>query len=418
MISQAVLIVLILLSTRLFRSLTHHHGRIRLFRGIAYGAVSGILSAHCLLVAKSAVELLIKSFTHSNQFNRLPSWLLLLLLISLALTQLYYLHRGLKLVSTSVLYPLVFCVYNIIAILDGLIYFRQGSRLSVLHAILIALGTIILLAGVVAFSWRLNTDPTAEQPQVAQSALAPGLGVIDDVLTESENEEDAACAIDEEAAELAGEHRPLLGARGPLTPTTKADNILAATKPRRRGILEVEEIWGELEDSGDRPGRWSPRPSGNLSLGGASGPNQRRRASTLSFGRLRRDRDHRTRPGADEDGMDDGETSPLLTLPRSATVGVGRRDWRQPRKRYSSFPSRNSRGSQSRDRDRGIKEWWKLSYWRGRRDGLSSREPLPAPPARPPSRQDLPREPPREPREQSRDRRREEGNDGDGDRYR
>lgn len=95
---------------------------------------SGILSAHCLLLAKSAVELLVRTIVdRSNQFNRWQSWMILLGLITLALTQLYYLHRGLKLCSTSVLYPLVFCVYNIIAILDGLIYYRQTSRLSVLH---------------------------------------------------------------------------------------------------------------------------------------------------------------------------------------------------------------------------------------------------------------------------------------------
>ena len=63
--------------------------------------------------------------------------MILLGLVTLALTQLYYLHRGLKLCSTSVLYPLVFCVYNIIAILDGLIYYKQASRLSVLHACLV-----------------------------------------------------------------------------------------------------------------------------------------------------------------------------------------------------------------------------------------------------------------------------------------
>lgn len=111
-----------------------HTVRYKMSRGIAYGCVSGILSAHCLLVAKSAVELLVRTIIdRHNQFNRWESWLILLGLICLALTQLYYLHRGLKLCSTSVLYPLVFCVYNIIAILDGLLYYQQTSRLSAVH---------------------------------------------------------------------------------------------------------------------------------------------------------------------------------------------------------------------------------------------------------------------------------------------
>lgn len=109
--------------------------RLKMARGIAYGCVSGILSADCLLLAKSAVELLVRTIVDRvNQFNRWQSWAILVGLVVLALTQLWYLHRGLKLCSTSVLYPLVFCVYNIIAILDGLLYYRQASRLSALHS--------------------------------------------------------------------------------------------------------------------------------------------------------------------------------------------------------------------------------------------------------------------------------------------
>lgn len=81
---------------------------------------SGILSADSLLLAKSAVELLVRTIVDRvNQFKRWQSWVILLGLVTVALTQLYYLHRGLKICSTSVLYPLVFCVYNIFAILGG-----------------------------------------------------------------------------------------------------------------------------------------------------------------------------------------------------------------------------------------------------------------------------------------------------------
>lgn len=101
--------------------------------------LSGILSAHSLLVAKTAVELLVRTIVDRiNQFNRWQSWIILIGLIALALSQLYYLHCGLKLCSTSILYPLVFCIYNIVAILDGLLYFRQTSKLSVLHALLVS----------------------------------------------------------------------------------------------------------------------------------------------------------------------------------------------------------------------------------------------------------------------------------------
>jgi magnesium transporter len=142
MAGTAVMVIAILAAARFTKVVAPQHGhtpKAKLLQGMAYGGVSGILSAHSLLVAKSAVELLVKTIVDGdNQFNRFPSWAILLGLIALALSQLYFLHRGLKLCSTSVLYPFVFCVYNIIAILDGLIYFHQTSQLSLLSSLLVS----------------------------------------------------------------------------------------------------------------------------------------------------------------------------------------------------------------------------------------------------------------------------------------
>lgn len=149
MIGQAIIVILIIVGTKALKILyprSNNSPRMRLLRGMAYGAISGILSAHSLLVAKSAVELLVRTIIdRKNQFDRWQSWVILLGLIVLALSQLYYLHRGLKLCSTSILYPFVFCIYNIIAILDGLIYFKQVSRLSVPHALLVSLPSTLQL---------------------------------------------------------------------------------------------------------------------------------------------------------------------------------------------------------------------------------------------------------------------------------
>ncbi|KDE75280.1 hypothetical protein AO1008_11572 [Aspergillus oryzae 100-8] len=203
MAGTAVLVLVILLGSRLLKyfasplrskhsSSRHSYvphlqltpGRSRLIRGLCCGLVSGILSAHALLLAKSAVELLVRTVVDRvNQFNRWQSWVILIAMITLSLTQLFYLHRGLKLCSTSVLYPFVFCIYNIIAILDGLIYFRQMSQLTGLHAGLIALGTLVLLSGVMCLSWRLEViDSHAAVTVVgpSQTALGPGMAVVEE----------------------------------------------------------------------------------------------------------------------------------------------------------------------------------------------------------------------------------------------
>lgn len=242
MVLQALFVVALAIMMDVVNAMSNlsHNARFRLIRGIVYGVISGILSAHALLFAKSAVELIIKTVGGKNQFAHWQSWMIVLALVALALTQLYYLHRGLKLVSTSVLYPLVFCVYNIIAILDGLIYFDQTSLISPLRAGIITLGTIILLSGVLALSWRLSEEQ--HTPGVGQSSLAPGLGLVDD--TEGEEESllgSSESAVEEEVPTYDTFAAPN-GGTTPLTPASRKNFRWA----------ERAEIWGELEDQ-DEP---------------------------------------------------------------------------------------------------------------------------------------------------------------------
>ncbi|KAG6006602.1 hypothetical protein E4U21_006824 [Claviceps maximensis] len=255
---QALLVVGLGLAIDLVNSMSSisHSSRFRLARGIIYGLISGDVSAHALLFAKSAVELCIKTIGGNNQFLHWQSWAIVLCLVFLALLQLYYLHRGLKLVSTSVLYPLVFCVYNIIAILDGLIYYDQVSLIPPLHAGLIALGTVILLSGVLALSWRLSDDQ--HTPGVGQSTLAPGLGLVDD--TEGEEESllgsEAAGEEDDEGDGARSYCTFAPVANGETTPLT-----LTPTQKKRFRRAERAEIWGELEDQEEPLSPREPSPS-------------------------------------------------------------------------------------------------------------------------------------------------------------
>ncbi|KAM7208882.1 Magnesium transporter NIPA domain containing protein [Naviculisporaceae sp. PSN 640] len=322
---QALLVIAIAVTTESVSHFTKlmQDSRFRLARGFAYGCISGILSAHSLLVAKSAVELIVRTIADGdNQFVHWQSWMLVIGLVTLALSQLYYLHRGLKLVSTSVLYPLIFCIYNIIAILDGLIYFRQTDSISPLDACLITLGTVILLSGVLALSWRLHDEQ--HTPGVGQSSLAPGLGMVED--TDGEEEEEALLLgshmrdemeEDDPSTQSTGysTFKPGFNGGGPedatppagTTPQRKRFSLTsrALTSPAPRWT-ERAEIWGELEDR-DVPETPSPlinrRRSTTLGPGDPSSPLFTRRRSIDLY------RDEEAGPSAD----------PLLgTSPRKA----------------------------------------------------------------------------------------------------
>lgn len=136
-----------------------HPDRLPLLRGMMYGVICGILSAHSLLMAKSAVEIIVRGLTdHWMDLKHYQSWVIVGFFLFFAISQLYFLNCALHLCSTSVIYPLNFCIYNIVTILNGLIYFEQVSKLSVLNCWLVALGTLLILLGVLCLSWRLGLN--------------------------------------------------------------------------------------------------------------------------------------------------------------------------------------------------------------------------------------------------------------------
>ncbi|KAF2839805.1 hypothetical protein M501DRAFT_932946 [Patellaria atrata CBS 101060] len=353
--------------------------RTRLALGMLFGSMSGILSAHSLLVAKSAVELIVRTIVDShNQFNRWQSWMILLGLIVLALSQLYYLHCGLKLCSTSVLYPYVFCVYNIVAILDGLIYFHQTSRLSALHGGLIALGTVILLSGVLALSWRLEDaeEGSHDQPKTkkrvptAQTALTPGMGILDPA---GDNEDDFDVnevvhnrlerPTDEESGQ-AGERTPLLSRQATLPNFAPTSKKRSQIKPRGRRMTiseETNEIWDELNDR--RTSLPSPLRRNT--------PVDLRRANTGNFlAGARRDSNDESQKHwwweprnraslARVQQTEDGEETDASSTPDLPPEAVGRR------LRSGS----RAKGEQGRSAD-----WFRLKWWKKRwRDGNEGR---------------------------------------------
>ncbi|CAK4031536.1 hypothetical protein DOTSEDRAFT_67684 [Lecanosticta acicola] len=268
--------------------------RVLLVNGMIFGLVSGILSAHALLLAKSAVELIVRSLSsRNNQFKTWEPWVLILAFLALSLSQLYYLHLGLKLISTSILYPFVFCIYNIVAILDGLIYFQQMHKLPPLHAGLIAVGTVLLLAGVLALSWRLQDDEDddnhAAKTEIPQTVLAPGMGFVGDPDTGSEDSDSIHTDDDVEIEREIDEHTNLIrkSLRGSHSTTNRIPNYVPGqmhvhtSKRRHRAatLREVKAIWEALGDD-DQYGTFD-RPESSRS-------NPVRPATSLQHRRRRR----------------------------------------------------------------------------------------------------------------------------------
>lgn len=366
---QAVFVVGLVAATELVSCLTPlmQNPRFRLARGFSYGCISGILSAHSLLLAKSAVELIVRTIADGdNQFVHWQSWMLVLGLVFLALTQLYYLHRGLKLVSTSVLYPLIFCIYNIIAILDGLIYFRQTDLINPLRACLITLGTAVLLSGVLALSWRLSDEQ--HTPGVGQSTLAPGLGLVEDTEGEEEDEEvSLRSALLDDAESALPTQSNYQTFRPALAPEVSVSSL--ASVPRRQASVarsartassrwaERDEIWGELED------RNTPEP--------LSPAFNRRRSTTMPGPRASFPLARRGTPDS-RNLAPSGESAQET----DALIETTRRNFRRRRK-STGFPGFTARRNTNRKSSGGLQDVarniWGLTWWgsKARAPGLA-----------------------------------------------
>ncbi|KAG0677340.1 hypothetical protein C6P40_003638, partial [Pichia californica] len=122
--------------------------------GILFGILSGILSGFSILLAKSSIEILITTFINRNwkSLNETISYFIVIIFLILGILQLYLLNTGLKHISTSVLYPLVFFIYNIISISNSLVFFKQWNQLTYFTLAILIIGSSLVMIGVFLLS--------------------------------------------------------------------------------------------------------------------------------------------------------------------------------------------------------------------------------------------------------------------------
>lgn len=212
---------------------------------------------------------------------------------------------------------------------------------------------MILLLGVLALSWRLHNDPTT-RPPVAQNPLTPGMGFVDD---DSDSEADANILTpeaDEEANLLPNgkaspflyhrTSRPISWPNDPRTATpNKHDLSSIARLHAKKGITESEEIWEELEDSGDTPAVLSPFSRRRTSA--QTTPYLKPSAVSILGG-----------TNAAEDDESPTESTALLR------AGTGR-SYRDKRRRRSMPGLETSRRSLDSQTQEAVGGWWKMRKW-------------------------------------------------------
>lgn len=144
---------------RLSRSNKRSSQLLTLLKGAIYGVISGTLTAHTFLFAKSIVDVIVATLMERTTPKSLSTYVTSVLFLLATLTivglQLVAFNLGLSHISTSILYPLCFLVYNLVNLFNGVLYdeLLLKQLMTILQLFLVIFGLICVLLGVVMISW-------------------------------------------------------------------------------------------------------------------------------------------------------------------------------------------------------------------------------------------------------------------------
>ena len=130
------------------------------WKGINYGIISGTLTAHTFLFAKSIISVIMETilkegFSGVFKVSNIVPYFLLASMLSIIGLQLTAFNLGLAQISTTILYPLCFLVYNLVNLINDLKFNRllADHKMTYSQFAWIVLGLIAVLCGVLVLSW-------------------------------------------------------------------------------------------------------------------------------------------------------------------------------------------------------------------------------------------------------------------------
>lgn len=134
--------------------------QMKFVKGVNYGLISGTLTAHTFLFAKSLIDVIfetIMSGDHdiSHITKNLTPYFLLIVMLAIVGFQLTAFNLGLAQISTSILYPLCFLVYNLMNLINDLTFNHliENKRMGWGQLAWVIVGLFGVLFGVVLISW-------------------------------------------------------------------------------------------------------------------------------------------------------------------------------------------------------------------------------------------------------------------------
>ncbi|KAI5960526.1 hypothetical protein KGF57_001922 [Candida theae] len=134
--------------------------RAQFWKGINYGIISGTLTAHTFLFAKSIINVIMETILKEGvsgifKVSNVVPYLLLATMLAIIGLQLTAFNLGLAQISTTILYPLCFLVYNLVNLINDLKFNRllADHKMTYTQFLWILFGLSGVLCGVLVLSW-------------------------------------------------------------------------------------------------------------------------------------------------------------------------------------------------------------------------------------------------------------------------
>ncbi|KAF9313308.1 NIPA-like protein 3 [Podila horticola] len=123
---------------------------------LSYAALGGMMASYTVLFAKSLINLLVTSiFDGQNQFTSVLAWVILVVTVVTAVSQVYWINMGLKKYDALLQVPVFFTIWVLLDIVGGGIYYGEFNGFTPTKYVLFCLGVLIVFFGVALLAKRL-----------------------------------------------------------------------------------------------------------------------------------------------------------------------------------------------------------------------------------------------------------------------
>jgi hypothetical protein len=146
--------------------------KLRKLIGLMFAISGGIIASETVILLESSVQLMKTTFSGQNQFTSFQPFLIIIILLITAFTQVYCMNSALKVADATIVVPVFFAFYSVLALLNACVYYNQWSKFDVKDYVLILFGIVVLVIGVYFISASQATSQRQQQQQQPAAATA------------------------------------------------------------------------------------------------------------------------------------------------------------------------------------------------------------------------------------------------------